>query len=437
MREVVVQKRIPLTSAIIVLFLIIGIVIFAYFQFFSNGFDLSLRAKNSLGNIIFGLGIILYFLFKESFNREEYVSKLVFSKDLISILYKKGEKISKKKTFDVSEISSFFVRTKANITYCGRYKSLDTKHFVKIKLKNGEEINFEAKPSFFSFSPAYQFLLEMISYSRFIPNFSYSLQTDNKEIKREIKYFEKYGKRLPFLKKKGAIALIVLYILIAISFVSLGFSFFFMLKPKREMPKSQKAYIEIFRQIDDYRNDGNFEMAYKKVEEAKKIAPNDYNVYLYESYIEERQKNYEKEIELAKKALFLIENGEKSLFDEAFKTNGFVEKHIFKSQNEKYARTYDRLAKANFELKNYQEAENYYTKELENSNYKYYDIHFYRGISRFYLGKYQEAKEDFLLHKEIVEKYLEEMQDMLYPQYDKDDLDLINRWLEATEGYLK
>ena len=96
----------------------------------------------------------------------------------------------------------------------------------------------------------------------------------------------------------------------------------------------------------------------------------------------------------------------------------------------KYTRTYDRLATANFQLKRYKEAEEFYTKEIEYNTYKFPDVYFYRGVCRYYLGNKQGALEDFYKQREIYDDF---MKDGIGDRYDQKDYDLVNRWIEACK----
>lgn len=431
MKKIKVQSRIsPLTFGIVCLFGI-GVLVVFFFLFTNDLSTTSSRVKYDLICLIGLVAIAIGFGFKEVLKNDVYVAEFIFANGQMQIVYRKRDKVVNVKTIDLSDITKFSVKANMKYIYLTRGRALNVIYTVVINSKTHGLDTFIVEPSKFALGCAYQFLLDLISVSKYIPNFSYTVNSEDEEHKKDIDYFKVNGKRLPLRMRRGAKFIIFSYILVGICFFMFGLSIFFMLSSVSGMSPEKDSYIQNFRDIDDMRNNGDYKGAIERVEYLKTIEPNDYNVYLYEAYIYQVQGQYEKEIESANKSLQLIESGAKSKWDEAFGKTEIFAKVVFKAGNDKYTRTYDKLATANFQLKKYKEAEEFYTKELEYTSYKFPDAYFYRGVCRYYLGSKQGALEDFFKQKEIYDEYFAEFEGG--GQYDKNDYDLVNRWIEACK----
>ena len=431
MKKIKVQSRIsPITFGIISI-LGIAVLVAFFFLFASDLSTASSRIKYDLWCLVALVCMLIGFGFKEVLKNDIYVAKFIFTSGQMQIVYKKRGKIVKVKTIDLSDILSFSIKADMEYVTLIRGRALNVVYTVIINSKTHGLDTFHIEPSKFEWGwCAYQFLLDMISVSKYIPNFSYTVNSKDEEHKRDIDYFKVHGKRLPLRIKKSGKAIIFSYVVAGICLIVMVISIFFMLMPDSGMSPENASYIQNFADIDDMRNSGDYKGATERVEYLKTIEPNDYNVYLYEAYIYEVRGQYEKEIESGNKALQLLESGAKSKWDEAFgKTNIFAKK-VFKTGNEGYTRTYDRLATANFQLKRYKEAEAFYTKELEYNTYNFPKAYFYRGICRYYLGNKQGALEDFFKQKEIYDEFFKEG---IGDRFDQNDLDLVNRWIEACK----
>lgn len=431
MKKIKVQSRIsPITFGIVCIF---GIgVLIAFFFLFTN--DLSTTSSRVKYDLICLIGLVataIGFGFKEVLKNDIYVAEFIFANGQMQIVYKKRDKVVNVKTINLADITNFSIKANMNYIYLTRGRCLNVVYTVIINSKTHGLDTFHIEPSKFELGwCAYQFLLDIISVSKYIPNFSYTVNSEDEEHKKDIDYFKAHGKRLPLSKRKHAGLLIFLYTIIGISLLVMGISFFYMFSFSFGMNSENQEYIQNYRDIDDMRNYGDYKGAIERVEYLKTVEPNDYNIYLYEAYIYEVQGQYEKEIKSANKALQLIESGAKSRWDETYGNDNIFSKYIFKSSNEKYTRTYDRLATANFQLKRYKEAEEFYTKEIKYNTYKFPNAYFYRGVCRYYLGNKQGALEDFFKQREIYDDF---MKDGIGDRYDQKDYDLVNRWIEACK----
>ena len=431
MKKIKVQSRISPIAFVIICISGITLLVSLLFLISADLSTTSSRIKYDFWCLVGIVCTLVGFGFKEVLKTDVYVAEFVFVNGSMQIVYKKRDKVVNVKTIDLSDITKFSVEANMKYLYLTKGRSLNVTYTVVINSKTHGLDTFIVQPSMFTLGCAYQFLLDLISVSRYIPNFSYTVNSEDEEHKKDIDYFKVNGKRLPLRMRRGAPIIIFLYIFLGSSFFMLGISIFSMFTLVSGMSPEKDSYIQNFVDIDDMRNKGNYKGAIERVEYLKTIEPNDYNVYLYEAYIYEVQGQYEKEIDSANKALVLIQSNAKSKWDETFFKDNIFSKTFFKSSNDKYTRTYDRLATANFQLKKYKEAENFYTKELEYNTYKFPDAYFYRGVCRYYLGNKQGALEDFFKQKEIYDEYFAEFEGG--GQYDKNDYDLLNRWIEACK----
>ena len=431
MKKIKVQSRISPILFGILCFVVIAVCGLFYYLFIADASATSEKAKWDLVSLIILLGTLIGFGFKEVLKNDIYVAEFVFTNGLMQIVYKKRGKVEKVKTIKLSDILDFSIIANMELISYSRGQFLNVIYTVTIDSKTYGLDTFHVEPSKFASGCAYKFLLDMFTVSKYIPNFSYKVCGADEELKKDIEYFKIYGKRLPITKRKNSKSIISTYILVGISFFFLLLSIFFMFTSISGLSPENDVYIQNYRDIDDLRNAGNYKAATEKVEYLKTIEPNDYNVYLYEAYLYEVQGQYEKEILSANKSLTLIQSNAKSKWDEAFDKNNIFSKIFFKSGNDKYTRTYDRLATANFQLKRYKEAEIFYTKEIEYNTYKFPDVYFYRGVCRYYLGDKKGAIEDFFKQKEIYDEYFDNFGESA--QYNMQNYNLVNEWIKACK----
>ena len=335
MKKIKVQSRIsPITFGIVCAFGIVVLIAFIYL-FANDPSTTSNRAKYDLICLIGLVVTVIAFGFKEVLKNDVYVAEFIFANGQMQIVYRKRDKVVNVKTIDLSDITDFTIKANMNYIYLTRGRALNVVYTIVINSKTHGLDTFHVEPSKFTWGwCAYQFLLDMISISKYIPNFSYTVNSEDEEHKRDIDYFKVHGKRLPLSKRKHSGLLIFLYTIIGISMIVMGISLFYMFSFSFGTNSENQEYVQNYRAIDDMRNSGDYKGAIERVEYLKTIEPNDYNVYLYEAYIYEVQGQYEKEIESTNKALQLIESGAKSRWDETFGNNDLFSKYIFKSGNE-------------------------------------------------------------------------------------------------------
>ena len=92
---------------------------------------------------------------------------------------------------------------------------------------------------------------------------------------------------------------------------------------------------------------------------------------------------------------------------------------------------------ANYNLRNYRESAENYTKVIEAETYKFSSVKRNRGISRYYDGDMEGALKDFIDMKKIILNFFENQNKTKYkyrnPPYTEKDLEDINNWIENVK----
>lgn len=434
MKKIKVQSRMTIFMLAVVVLLCVALMgVVFYFVVFDKTGTLSGKTKSDGWELIAALFVFLPLLFREVMKKGQYVSDLVVTDSFIQLIYKERGKITEIRTIESCDIKSIKVDVHINVVQLGRRRSAQVTNYVTIKLKSGDTISFEASPSALEFSfCAYKFILELLKVSHYLPNFKYKVHTEEKSFEEDIRYFAQHGKRMPLTKRKGGKFLIVLYafwILWIVSiFACIGFFCFDEFMPKPKLNSNEAKYMELYDEANDYYTKyDDYDKALKALSEAKMYVNNDYQLYLLEAYVYRYKHDYRNVLNSANKAIVLLNSDQKSVYNKAKRFNfpGIKKSGLTSA--------YALKGKAHYKLKEYALSADAYTKVIENTTYKYTDAYFDRGVSRYYAGDYQGAQLDFLEHRDIVNKYLDEMTDMSYPQYTIKDLTLVNEWIAACK----
>ncbi len=162
----------------------IALLAFCIWIIYTDGFD----AEIIEGLVISLLVVFAFLKFFSSKSKDEYVSELLVSKTALTLIYtyknKKRQVVINKKDI---------IQVKADFNY--------SKTKVEIFKNNGEIITFEdylGKSVSFCY---HKFLLDLISISEDLPNFTYEFFTTHDMVEADIKYFQQYRKRLTLFKK--------------------------------------------------------------------------------------------------------------------------------------------------------------------------------------------------------------------------------------------
>ncbi|MDY6365034.1 MAG: hypothetical protein SPL73_09140 [Cyanobacteriota bacterium] len=142
----------------------------------------------------------MYLGFKEINNKEEYVERIEISDDYLIIKYKNNcIKTYRFVKIRLNEIKEFKLKV---VFYpnSSRYKK-DLTQLVNIKYAD-KVLDFCVSPTIGIDSRKWSFSLRLLSISRYIPNFSYQLVTNERGyfMEKDINYFYKHNKKYPFYR---------------------------------------------------------------------------------------------------------------------------------------------------------------------------------------------------------------------------------------------
>lgn len=204
MIKLIVQRNYSIFNYIIVLIIILffaGVV--SYFMYSSDiGIDAAIRTYilELLCIIIF---LTIPFIFFSINNRSVYVSDLLISEEYIELFYKIANKEVNNIRIWKKEIVSFNVSVKVSSSRKGIYPYIKSNIDVTISLVDGENVEFSILDNQVVLGCTYQFILDLLKYRTDIPNFSYNVTGTEEYAIEDIKYYDKYGCRLPFSKVYG------------------------------------------------------------------------------------------------------------------------------------------------------------------------------------------------------------------------------------------
>ena len=229
MKKIKVQSRISPIAFVIICIFGITLLVSLLFLISADLSTTSSRIKYDFWCLVGIVCTLVGFGFKEVLKTDVYVAEFVFVNGSMQIVYKKRDKVVNVKTIDLSDITKFSVEANMKYLYLTKGRYLNVTYTVVINSKTHGLDTFIVQPSMFTLGCAYQFLLDLISVSRYIPNFSYTVNSEDEEHKKDIDYFKVNGKRLPLRMRRGAPIIIFLYIFLGSSFFMFGLSIFFML----------------------------------------------------------------------------------------------------------------------------------------------------------------------------------------------------------------
>lgn len=421
-----------LLIAIVALILTIGAGI--YFLFYSD-FNFSARSRSDIVELISVIAFLaIPAIFSMLFSKEMYLAEIVIHCDCIDLIYKiKGRVVNKKRIFK-KDVENFNIIAKLDRQYQGRSSYTSAKHILNIKTKNEEIYELHDNKITFTSCP-YQLILDLIKNQNKIPNFSYEISGSDIYAKKDVEYFIQHGKRMPFVQslkfnlstmpKTAQICLIVIALILILNFCGL----IYLLAPAPKLTHEEKLYMEHYNKALEYRiDDRDYYSAINELEKAERYFSNTSETHLEKAYNYKRLKEYEKGIKEAKEGLNYINS--KSIYKKY---------HNFKFPTKEDISLYTVLGELYQKTKDYKNMKDCYNYVIVHNSYKYTDAYFKRGIARYYLLEFQEALDDFIKHKEIIEDYLfEESQSEYkakYPTYDNKDIENINLWISATKKY--
>ena len=159
------QKYITLLLYVILITILAGIYIFLC----------KIHGKNfQIENCIFIAIFILVIIFN-LINSSEYVSEIRISHSHIEIIYKKGLIESKREIIFKNDIVSFESIATINKNIISRRNEIKSNTLIKINLTDKKCIKFLVDSTNRLYGCPYQFILDLIKFSREIPNFKYEI----------------------------------------------------------------------------------------------------------------------------------------------------------------------------------------------------------------------------------------------------------------------
>lgn len=145
-------------------------------------------------------GMFLYFGYKEINSCGEFVSNIEIDSENLTLIYKDCGKISRKIRIGLNEIEKFHLNVSFNpSSYGGGGMSLVQRVDIKTSFN---EYAFEVLPTVGVDFRVWSFTLRLLEISKYIPNFSYSVDTNKKGefIKKDIEFFILNNKKYPYWK---------------------------------------------------------------------------------------------------------------------------------------------------------------------------------------------------------------------------------------------
>lgn len=388
--------------------------------------------------LIFFLLFLIPFLFTSYFNKKPYVSDLIFSDDNITFVIKVRDKEIKRKIVNKSDIKSFNLEVSTEVMEYGRRSCITTKASVKVNLSDGTKIDFDSASDAQVTPTTKKLIFELIRISPQIPNFKYKILGDNNIVKKEIEYYIKNGKKMPLSVrwKETPTALKVAYSFIFVALLGLLFSLTMLVYGSLPAPKLSDNELQ---HMTHYNNaiqlrtkNKDYKAALIELDKAEEYLSAESGVYLERAYNYKKLKRYDEAIESALKGLEFT-----STRPIRYKYHNYR----FLNKNDDDIYLYIVLGECYMKKNDYANMYNAYNYLVENKHHTYADYHFWRGYALYYQGKLQEAKNDFISHKAIIEKYFDyqantEYKDY-YPIYTENDINNVQAWLDACDKYMK
>lgn len=429
-----VQSKLhPLFVWILTLFAIVLIFVLLYL----------LRDSSSGSYKIYDIfALILFFVpvwIKNAQEKEEFVSDMIISEGMLTLVYKRGQKITRYRSIPLDNIVDFKVDLNANYARVGRSVALFCK--TKVKIDTGKEvISFKEVPTGSFNLCSYAFFLRLLQNAKYIPYLNWKVHGNALDVKEDANYMEMYGKRLPLYKrlylfnkslyeKSGIIGRFINFFIIIcflIFFLFVGMEFFLLIPVP--LNTQEKAFMEHYDKAYQLRQANKCNDALYELSKAENIINEDTALHREKAYCYEHLKNYSLALEEAEEGLKYIKP--KAIYESVSdKANNFK----FSGYNEPALRTI--IAENLYHLKRYDKAIKAFTIILENKSYKHTDAYLWRGASYYYLGDINSALKDFTQYKTIVETFIAEHPDWNY--YDAKNLDNANQWINKCISYKK
>lgn len=429
MKKIKVQRRISIFEAVALIAIICLIVAGIFYLIFSNNNGThNYHMGSDLGTLLCLLPIIVLLIFKDGIDKSEYVSDLIITDNSISIVYKAKGRIINVKEILLEDIKS--VKTTAFIGLAESRQFYTANYITEFCLNSGENIEFKTKPSIYERS-VYNFLFRMLDNAKDLPNFSYDLKCTDQTAIDDIAYYNQHGKKRKPPRRWIHNVRFVLFGLMFLCILFIAIPVYNLNFPWNKLSAQESEYMKKLERGTEYRINNNYSIALNELDSAERLINSDYQLYIEKAYAYEGLKEYGEVIIESEKALKLIDSNTKSTYTKAHNFNSLIQK------NSGQVAIYTLMGNANYQLRNYKESINDYTKVIDLGTYKYTDAYFYLARSKYYYGDKSGALKDFSTHKGIVSEYLEDQRTSeypaKYPQYNQASLANVNKWIEYVK----
>ena len=433
MKKIKVQSKI--SYPVFILLVLIGIALCAgvvYILFFCE--FASSRTKGD-GSALLSMIVFMFpIFFKSLLSKETYLSELLVFDDYIELVYKKQNKIVTTKKIFKSEIQKFSLNAGLVTQRVGKGTICICTSSTSIKLKNDKDVCFNQNSTAQLFGCPYQYILDVLSVSKDIPNFNLNLHGDNEYARADIDYYRRFGRKMPFMVGfKYSMKKTPMFVKIILGFCTLTFigsmgMLIFINLPSLPLTDAEKEYMVYYNKASDSRiKNKDYNGAIKALKEAQKLVSDNPELYRELGYNYQNLKDYQSASDIANEGLKYVNN-----------TNSAYRKyHNFKFIGKEDISLYSIIAKSERKLNNYSKAIEAYSYIIEHSHYTYDDSYFWRGYCYYYNGDIKSAHEDFIKYREIILKYFKDQQETEYkdeyPRFNQDNLDNIEKWISATK----
>ena len=366
--------------------------------------DVSAKFRSETWGIVGASIATLPILFQDLFNIKEYLSFIDIYDDRIVLAYKTRNTLTRTISCYKDNIQKFNFSADIKIQNHGKYTRTDVNYKIFIDLIKGEDISIKQLADLDMFESNYKFLYKVIDSLKYIPNSEINITSNSKTIQAELDYYKRFGKKIPFFmrlktyKKRKMwgelIAILIITIILPLTILPLAPIFLppyvsqYLSLSYLKVPTRQ--YVANIASAQDYIFKGNISKALEKLDNAKKIYPNDpYLSYQYMHFYIDTLKDPEETIKYAKLTLSNIDN-----------PIMYHTKYYTPTKKDIEIGTYSKMGDAYTRLQDWENAIYALSYVIKNGEYPInYGTSYRRAKVYFKNKQYYQAKYDFLRYR--------------------------------------
>ena len=428
-KRIKIKSKIEIWQFVLLCFICLLIVVgVGYVLFFYD--TTSYRTRSQCWELIGLIGFIIPLIFSQIMSKQEYLSDIYITDNIVRLVYKIRNKESRTKIVQKNNIKKFELNANINVVGTGKQTRTEVSYRFFIDLIEGQDLYIHDDSDITLFEGNYKFLYRILDAAPYIPNFKLNLNSNNEIIKAEIDYYKKFGKHIPFITRlkmemnKWPFYLkFLVFMPIFLFFLYLGFMIYISVPVGLGLNSTEKQYISLIDSSHNCNNDYN--CAIRKLDKAKNLVSTDPWLYYKYARIYEKKKDYNRAIHYAQTGISYL--GNKEVYNKKYK--------YAKPNSDLYL--YQLLAGCYHAIDDWEKAADAYSYVI-NKNNKHIESYFHRGKMYFYLKKYDEAKQDFIKYRELM------IDDMNYSrehnrssEYNNKDLTNINEWIKSCDAWKK